>query len=426
MLKAFENGFEAVGHVEGLGSDLTAAYVKLDDRGAVISVPELRSPADAFNRLVGDESVDVPLSLRFHGTGGSFVLAACQDIGGTASTRGPAVSRIRARRVIECGNGDMFYDEVDGMTSEVDGLASWAGMSTVTQTYEWDEATGTSVVVLRAENQPPIHFGGDGAATIESSFSYDPRPKGNVFGITDRAILRTRSISTSPWQDHAAVHHMFQDLMCLVFGQARLSRIKSIKREDDQPNVKPGDHRRQWREVYEPNFGRSMEGTTPLDRREAEPLFRLVDCDRAAVTAWIDGWHLWSRPTWIAVTTMFQKGTPVESRLLQIGVSLEALGFALWTEEEPGGERTPTFIELVERVTAAVPMEHVELTGKHDAGAWCRAFNEAFKGAKHADKPLPESSEAQEFADQGLNLIRTWLGIRLGVELDLLKERLSR
>lgn len=425
MANAFEYGFESVGHVEGLASDPTAGYVRLDDRGAVLSVPELKSPADAFNSLVGEES-EVPSSLRFHGTGGSFVLASCRGIGGAASTRGPSVSRIRARRVIKCGNGDMFYDEVDGMTTEVDGLASWAGMSTVTHALERNESTGSSIVVLRAENQPTIHLGGIGAATIESSFSYNPRPDGNLFGITDLAILRTRSADSWPWQDHASIHHMFQDLMCLVFGQACLSRVKSVKREDDQPNLKPGDHRREWREVYEPSFGRSMEGLTPLARGDADPLFRLVDCDRAAVSAWIDGWQLWSRPTWIAVTTMFQKGTPVESRLLQIGVALEALGFALWTDEMSGRAKTPSFPELIERVVAAVPVEHTALSGRLDRSEWRHAFNEAFKGAKHADKPLPDSSEAHDFADQGLNLIRTWLGIRLGVEPARLTEGLSR
>jgi hypothetical protein len=68
---------------------------------------------------------------------------------------------------------------------------------------------------------------------------------------------------------------MFQDLMCLVFGRPCLSRIVSIKREDDQPYLTDGDPRQTWREVYEPDFGRSIDGVKPLDRGRDRPLFYL-------------------------------------------------------------------------------------------------------------------------------------------------------
>lgn len=251
-------------------------------------------------------------------------------MGGAVSTLGTSLTRIRARRAIEAGGSEVDYSQVDGMSSEIDGLSSWSGMSTVTQTTDFK-----TWVNLRAEHQESIQVGGKADVAIESSFTFNPSPKGNVFGITDLAILRTRSDTLWSWQDHGAVHHMVQDLMCLVFGRPCLSRVTAVKREDDQPYSSEGDTRRLWREVYEPTFGRSVEGVEPLDRAKARPLFYLKDVDSDALTSWIDQWELWSRPTWIAVTTMFQRGTTVESKLLQIGVALEALGYALWQESGP-------------------------------------------------------------------------------------------
>lgn len=423
MARKFDEGFESVGHIEGLAEELSAAYLKLDARGAVLSLPSIGSMGELFRNFVDKDDDDVPSSLRFHGTAGTYVLEDCRGAGGSVSSLGTSLTRIRSPRVVEAGSGTVGYAAVDGMTSEIDGLSSWTELSTVTQTLERDPVA----VVLRAENKPEIPLGGSLNATVESSFSFNPSPKGNVYGITDVALLRTRSEDLLAYREHAAVHHMVQDLMCLVYGRPCFSRVASIKREDDQPYAEPGDARRTWREVHEPSFGRSVDGAEPLDRGKAQPLFRLADVDAAKLTDWIDHWDLWSRPTWIAVTTMFQRGTTVEAKLLQIGVALEALGYALWQEDgKPGGNSTPKYPDLLECVTDAARVVHHEIYGPDGAESWRTSFNLAFKGTKHADNPLPDGLDASRFARQGLNLMRAWLGTRLGVPENVLVTGLER
>lgn len=414
--------YESVGHIEGLEDDLSPAYLKLDARGATVTIPQLGSMGELFTAFHGDSEV-VPPFLRYADAQRFYVLGDCSRSGGSVSTNGTGYFRIRARRVIEAGTGMDSYADVDGMTSEVDGLAGWTGMSTVEQSVQYAPAALT----VHAENREPILLGGQANATIESSFWFNPRPKGNLFQIEDVALLRTRSDELWPWASHAAAHHMIQDLMCLVYGRACLSRITSIKREDDQPYLRAGDKRRTWREVYEPSFGRSVEGVEPFDRASAVPLFRFKDVDPAALRSWMDEWNLWSRPTWIAVTTMFQRGTTVEAHLLQIGVALEALGYALWQQAGPPTDaKTPSYPDLLERVTSATPVAHDAIFGGATAEDWRTVFNGAFKGTKHADKPLPEGLEAHRLAGQGMNLIRAWLGTRLGVTSDNLRAGFDR
>lgn len=423
MARKFDEGFESVGHIEGLSEELSAAYLKLDARGAVLSLPSIGSMGDLFRNFVDKDEDDVPASLRFHGTAGTYVLEDCRGAGGSVSSLGTSLTRVRSPRLVEAGSGAVGYAAVDGMTSEIDGLASWTELSTVTQTLERDPVA----VVLRAENKPEIPLGGSLNATVESSFSFNPSPKGNVFGITDVALLRTRSDDLLSYREHAAVHHMVQDLMCLVYGRPCFSRVASVKREDDQPYAAPDDPRRTWREVYEPSFGRSVDGAEPLDRGKAHPLFRLAEVDAAKLTDWIDHWDLWSRPTWIAVTTMFQRGTTVESKLLQIGVALEALGYALWQESGPTSSApTPKYPELLERVAAAAGVEHIKIHGERTVDQWRMDFNAAFKGSKHADNPLPDGLVAHHLAQQGMNLIRAWLATRLGVPTATIKKGFDR
>jgi hypothetical protein len=226
---------------------------------------------------------------------------------------------------------------------------------------------------------------------------------------------------------------MVQDLMCLVYGKPCTSTLTQVKREDDQPYLNtPDDGRRLWREVYEPTFGRTSGnfGDSPddaLDRYKDQPLFYLDDVDSDKLAGWMDEWDQWSRPTWIAVTTMFQRGTTVEAQLLQLGVALESLGYALWRRRNPDlcGSRAPSFPSLLRIVTDTVGVEHLKLYGQDSASTWRTRFNTAFKGAKHADNPLPDGLEALELATQAMNVIRAWLAVQLGVPTERLLAQLA-
>lgn len=421
-----ELGAEFLGHVDGTAVDL-AAMLKLDARGALLSIPRVDSGFGLFSAFADEDGQATEPYLRLQTASGLIHLSECRSAGGTASSRGYGVTKVRALRAIHGGDEVADYGEVDGMTSEIDGLSTWTGMSAVTQTFELVDDQ-FNALVIRAQNKESIVLGGDANAEVDSSFHHHPQPKNNVFGITDVALLRTRSSELWSWSRHAAVHHMFQDLMCLVYGQPCLSRVKSVKREDDQPYVTVEDQRRTWRDAYEPTFGRDCDGIESLDRAKAVPLFQWQDVEPANLESWMNEWQLWSRPTWIAVTTMFQRGTTVEARLLQVGVALEALGFAIWTAGLPEGstERAPSYPELLELVTRTVSLEHKALYGEDESRDWRRKFNAAFKGSKHADQPLPDGSEALRLSVQAMNLVRTWLGGRLGVSEEQLRQGLDR
>lgn len=422
MSKKATNGVVRVGHITTPSDDSSdAVSVQFDSKGAIITRPRRANALEAFHRMT--EGHEIARVLHYCDHQGYLTFAECRVVGSNVSSNGATVERIRSTRVVVSDHKQLPYDEIDGMSTEIDGLATWARMTTVTQSIVINQkGSGISAVNVRAENPEPLRLGGRLNLSLETAFRHKSQPEGNVYSITDILTARSQTDTLVPWREHGTVHHMLQDLMCLTYGKPCLMRLKSARRQGNHD----ADDGPMWNEVYEPTFGRQEDHVKALDRAKDVPLFCLDDIDQTALESWIDGFDRWARSTWIAVTTMFQRGTTVEARLLQIGVALEALGYAILLDAGETPPRNPKFAELLERITDALGFEHTRIYGNMDASSWRQKFNSAFKGSKHADNPLPDPLEARKRADQGLTLIRCWLAVRLGVSVATLEKSLDR
>ena len=396
-----------------------AVVVELGDKGAHVVWPRAIEMFEALDPN-GYRKVPDPLILR--SSGGWLTLQAGVEHGTSASTLGHFEQRLRYFRAISTGARGVDYSSINGMSSTVDGLATWTGRTPVTQQILLDPSKQhVSELSITAKNLDPLPLGGPLDLKLTTSYTHSPRATGGVYRISTTLDVRTRSRESVDWNAHAQAHRMIQDLMCLVYGRPALSRIGSVMREDDQ-EIELKDERRFWREAYEPAFGRSARGVEGLTD-EDEPLFYFDDVDPERVTAWLTAYNLWARPTWIGVTTLFHDDLPVESRLLQVAVALESLGAAI---AEQDGKRTPsTFEGLLKLVWGSLGFVPERVVGNSSTDEWCKEFNRAYKGVKHADNSLPDPLDAFHRAQEGLTLIRCWLGVELGVSSDVLAKNLK-
>ena len=131
---------------------------------------------------------------------------------------------------------------------------------------------------------------------------------------------------------------------------------------------------------------------------------------------------------WVLSASLFRGGGTVEVQLLQVGTALEALGreVALRSGRLQVGKFDKTFhfeTALVEVGNDTDCSLTKVLAGLPDIDAWAKAFNTAYKGVKHADKPLPDPKEAYFRADQGAWLARLWLARHLGTDRATLESR---
>lgn len=420
MRSKLEPGARFIMHTRSgeLGRD-EAVVIELDDRGADVVWPRAIEMVEALGRN-GERKVPDPLVLR--SGGGWLTLQVGVENGTLGSMLGHSEQRLRYFRAVSTGARGVDYSSVNGMSSTVDGLATWTGRTPVTQQILLDKSNQrVNELTITAKNLDPLPLGGPLNLELTTSYTHSPSPNGGIYQISTALDVRTRSREVVDWDVHAQAHRMIQDLMCLVYGRPALCRIGKVMREDDQ-EFEPRDERRFWREAYEPAFGRSARGVESLTD-DHKPLFYLDDADPEKVTAWLTAHGLWSRPTWIGVTPLFHTDLPVESRLLQIAVALEALGAAI---AERDHSKTPTTFEgLLRLVWNALEFVPERILGNYSIDEWCKAFNRAYKGVKHADNSLPDPLDAFHRAQEGLTLIRCWLGVELGVSSEVLAKNLT-
>lgn len=396
-----------------------AVVVELDERGAAVVWPKAIEMFDALRR---NDMRKVPDPLVLKSGGGWLTLQDGVEQGTSASTLGYSERRLRYFRAISTGARGIDYSSVHGMSSTVDGLATWTGRVPVTQKVAFDDSSKRiDELTITAKNLDPLPLGGPLNLELTTSYTHSPYPKGGAYQISTALEVRTRNREAVDWGVHAQEHRMIQDLMCLAYGRPCLSHIGAVMREDDQ-ELEPRDERRFWREAYEPGFGRSARGVVGLTDND-KPLFYFDDTDPAKVTAWLTGYALWSRPTWIAVTPLFHADLPVESRLLHVAVALESLGAAI--AERDGKKAPKTFEGLLKLVCNSLGFAPEKIVGKPSTAEWCREFNRTYKGVKHADNLLPDPLDAFQRAQEGLTLIRCWLGVELGVSSEVLLENLT-
>jgi len=420
MSSKMELGAVRLGHIIDQDEPGDVALVEFDKRGVSVRYPRIMNFSEAMEANTGDDDSDA--TVIFRDSGGYLTLLDGRSLGSTASSLGESEQRFRFWKALATGANGVDYASINGMRSDVDGLARWAKMSPVTSSLMYEDHERPSINIV-AQNLPETILGGPLGLALTTQFWHKPQPVDGVFSIRTGLSVNTRSESLVAWEEHATAHRMIQDLMALVYGRPCHARLDSVMRADDQPTTQAVD-KRYWVSAYVPSFGRQY-ALTPTLPDSVKPLFYLDETKAESVSAWLDEFDLWSRPTWIAVSSVFQPDLPIEVQLIQVSVALEALGYAIWAQKPTSG-RTPAFDGLLREVTALVPLKHARVYGGQSEKSWRVRFINAYMGAKHADKPLPDSETAYQCVQQGLTLIRCWLALKLGVAPELLGERLSR
>lgn len=423
MVVKLEPGIVRIAHTRsGTDGSDEVVVAELDASGVLVSWPRALDFVDAFRLNEDGRGIPEPLILRDEN--GWLTLTEGYSAGASASTLGHSLERLRYSRAIHTGARGVDYVMVNGMTSEIDGLAKWAKLVPVAmELMLGDEGKSVEGVSVVAKNLDSLPIGGPLNLQLVTSYSHNPIPKGGVFSISTALLVRTRSSELENWQTHQQVHRMMQDLTCLVYGKPCKSRIISVMREDDQ-ELPPTDERRYWRDVYQPSFGRDVDHEYQLTDRD-NPLFFLDEANEDLVAKWLFEYSYWSRPTWIAMSALFYQTLPVESQLLQVAVALEALGYAIAEKTNPGKKASGKFETLLKNIFDFLGYEPYAVVGTGGSrDSWCRTFNEAYKGVKHADNNLTEGPEALRRAREGLILIRCWFAAALGVPEELITQRL--
>lgn len=419
--RKLEPGFQAFGHVYGIADVVLPGHYEIDTGGkALLTILEVSGDLTSIVRK--DTEVAAPELLQFRGLDLSAALSELRSIGRAInfSSRNTELRFTVGRTVAT--SADLSYEEVNGISSTLEGFPGWAKVTAIEQSILLsDDGTESPTVCLKAQAKDSVDIGtrfNVSATTRFTAPKLDPYQLEYVY--RNRTALRTETSELVTWNEHMQVHRMMQDLLCLVYNYPCELSLSDAYRKDDQPELDTVSKEVYlWHEVHYKNFGRIRHIEPRKDFSKAKSLFLLSDTTENAVATWLDEFEKWSRSTWIAVETIFQPYLAAESRLIQIGVALEALGYAIWLYEENGGVmpagRRPSATGYFRRVAEKLPFSDLDISSERTAKSWAEAFNEVYKGCKHADNPLSDGLEAHRRAEQGLAVIRCWLAKKLGV-----------
>lgn len=419
--RKLEPGFQAFGHVYGIADVVLPWHYEIDTGGkALLTILEVSGDLTSIVRK--DTEVAAPELLQFRGLDLSAALSELRSIGRAInfSSRNTELRFTVGRTVAT--SADLSYEEVNGISSTLEGFPGWAKVTAIEQSILLsDDGTESPTVCLKAQAKDSVDIGTRFNVSATTGFTapkLDPYQLEYVY--RNRTALRTETSELVTWNEHMQVHRMMQDLLCLVYNYPCELSLSDAYRKDDQPELDTVSKEVYlWHEVHYKNFGRIRHIEPRKDFSKAKSLFLLSDTTENAVATWLDEFEKWSRSTWIAVETIFQPYLAAESRLIQIGVALEALGYAIWLYEENGGVmpagRRPSATGYFRRVAEKLPFSDLDISSERTAKSWAEAFNEVYKGCKHADNPLSDGLEAHRRAEQGLAVIRCWLAKKLGV-----------
>lgn len=430
--RKLEPGFQAFGHVYGIADVVLPGHYEIDTGGkALLTI--LQVSGDLTSIVRKDTEVAAPELLQFRGLDLSAALSELRSIGRAInfSSRNTELRFTVGRTVAT--SADLSYEEINGISSTLEGFSAWAEVTAIEQNLILsNDGRGPLTVCLKAQAKDSVDIGTRFNVSATTGFTapkLDPYQLEYVY--RNRTALRTETSELVTWSEHMQVHRMMQDLLCLVYNYPCELSLSDAYRKDDQPELDTVSKEVYlWHEVHYKNFGRIRHIEPRKDFSKAKPLFLLSDTAEGAVATWLDDFEKWSRSTWIAVENIFQPYLAAESRLIQIGVALEALGYAIWLYEENGGVmpagRKPSATGYFRRVAEKLPFSDLDISSERTAKVWAEAFNETYKGCKHADNPLPDGLEAHRRAEQGLAVIRCWLAKKLGVSNETLIENRDR
>lgn len=411
-------------------TDLMTALYEHDDLGVRLRVPYLVSTEDMRGRWwstgmqYGDDpdrtkySYSPPAELDYYDSKGAVGLIGCrsgrasQRFGGTGPDAGVGV--INVRYALEGAELASNYLKLNGFRSEIDGLGHWLGYSALKSFIKLPkDGTGREITTTAAapEDMPlgrPLnlkaiaHALSSGLQTPEVTFR-------------SRVFLETFTKTAKEWQDHLTLHFGLRNLLRIASWHPinfQSHQAASLKETIEIS----GDEKQTWREVRTATTGVSESVWKTNDRF----LFTYDDIGRAGVARWLKLANTYHRGIEPLIRLLDLEGATVDAHVMQLGIAVEAIGYqALIDSGKTASAANGTSVErridyLLTEVSGAITFS---------PATFAKDFADSYNSVKHANRATVLPATKVEHYRQGVEMVRVWVSVQLGVKKAVLKNR---
>lgn len=411
------------------GTQMMSALYEYDDTGVRLHVPfwahkdpraRWWSPASVLHTDDPDRTrynYQPPSELDYVDDRGRVGLVGC--VRGRANTglvQGVGRGTVRAHYAVEGARSAANYVKLNGLRSEIDGLGHWLGHSAhetsvrFTRDGKGPEITTTlkridDLPLARRMNLKGVAIGtGPGGWSPEVSYS-------------SRVFVETFTRSPREWEDHVNLHTSVRNLIRVAAWRPinfQSHQAVSVSEDIDRK----GKTHHQWLEVRTATTGIAEGVWAPSDRF----LFHFSDIGTRGISRWLKLATRYERGLTPFVGLLDLEGATVDAFISQLGIALEAVGYAALIESgrSPSSANETNVSKRIEHL-----ITEVARTLSFATTTFGQDFADSYNSVKHANRPAVAPHVKVEHFQKGVELLRVWIARRVGVAPSALAEYLE-
>ena len=383
--------------------------------------PEYRRWFTSDGLLAADGTDDTklvgpPLELMFEDSHGRIALLGCRAVNWHTNYQ-TGYGTIRASAAV-VGASSRAYAKITGLRSEVSGLRSWLGVTSIETKCERNPETKRPKQTFVLDAPEPIIIPDSGLSFSPDFFSSQ---KNDTVSIRDVVQLVHRSEQEEPWYVHQGAQLAVRDLLAISRWRAETVIPAFVCRPDDL--LSDADDRPAgslwWRKAIYSDAPLPMEETTRI-----EHLIWWNELKPEGMVKWIKLREDFARAIDPAVSSIFLKNSIIEVQLTQVFIGLEALGYLIAMRDDGSTEAQANSLNFKQRLTRIA--QDVPGVLPFVSDAWAQTMATAYNSLKHVNRPTQRLPMVANSWREGTLLFRAWIAAELGLEHDVIHSRLAR
>ncbi|TFD42592.1 reverse gyrase [Cryobacterium sp. TMT1-2-1] len=370
-----------------------------------------------FSQEPQPESKPVPKRVLFSDSHGFVLLIRCWARGYHANALGPGSGTLWARAAIMDVREDREFDRPHGLQTEISGLRDWLGVTS------WDErpdrSDGTRKVILSSLETSTLSAGEHSGMTLDfrSGWAVVPEEGRDRRVLLDLLRCTTRSVEPLEWEVHMQLHRAIRDLLVVSRWRAESCvAVRALREDDPMTNLDGESHGDLWREVVVSDDERK---SAPKDY--SPHLVQYQELGVKGIDRWVALRDEFARALDPVITSIDLRNATPHTRLAHTAPGVEALGYLLMVRDgmDPKRAARVNLKARFERILAdlgdCLPF---------DGTKWVVQTVETYNALKHANRALADDVDLMNTWAECVMVVRAWVGLELGIAVDVLKLRL--
>lgn len=357
-----------------------------------------------------------PSELMFEDSHGQIALLGCRAVNWHSNYQ-TGYGTIQANAAV-VGASSVAYAKITGLRSEVSGLRSWVGATSIKNRAERNPETKRLKQTFVLEAPDPTNIPDSGL-----SFSPDFVSSQNNDTVSIRDVLQLvhRSEQEEPWYVHQGAQLAVRDLLAISRWRAETIIPVFVCRPDDL--LPDGDNQSAGR----PWWRKAIYSDAPIPMEETTRIEHLIWWDELkpeGMVKWIKLREDFARAIDPSVSSIYLKNSIIEVQLTQVAIGLEALGYLIAMRDDGSTEAQANNLNFKQRLIRIAQDIPGVLPFVNDT--WAQRMATAYNSLKHVNRPTQQLPIVANSWREGTLLFRAWIASELGLEHDVIKSRLAR